>query len=116
MRISDTDERYNNSHSLLLLSVFVIILVATTISFMFCTNIHATLWRQKEKFLHKYRARSSAAQLSPSCYQMFPTTNSTQIIVEAAELQSEDSEVPAYNILPLGSYIILPQHTPDLIW
>ena len=75
---------------------------------IFYSNLSTALWRQKQKFLQKYRAKTSPGQLSPG-QQLFPNTNSTQIIVEAAELEERERE-----LAPV--YIIVPQHTPDLIW
>ena len=80
---------------------------------IFYSNLHTALWRQKQKFLQKYRAKTSPGQLSPG-QQPFPNTNSTQIIVEAAELGGLGQEERERELAPV--YIILPQHTPDLIW
>ena len=77
---------------------------------IFYSNLHTALWRQKEKFLQKYRAKTSPGHPSPG-QQRFPTTNSTQIILEAAEVCVEERE---RELAPV--YLILPQHTPDLIW
>ena len=102
-----------------MVSFFLIILAATTISVIFYSNLHSALWRQKERFLQKCRAKTSPGQLSPG-QPSFPTTNSTQIILEAAELGGVCVEERERDLAPLAPlapvYIILPQHTPDLIW
>lgn len=165
-RIMDDGERYSNTVTLILVSLFGLLLVITSVSCIFCSSLHNLwCWRRSRKMLDKWQMSragprvpdtgpasldSGALVTSSSCDtflgppgardQYLASTCQTQVILAPLDndlsilknqardglgtlSRNHHGHPPPYNILPLGSYIIVPQDSlvsgsgqaPDLI-
>lgn len=161
-RIMDDGERYSNTVTLILVSLFGLLLVLTSVSCIFCSSLHNIwCWRRSRKLLDKWQmsravqapgpaSLDSGALVStgscdtflpgPTCPGSLAATCQTQVILApldndlsimknqardglATLTRNHHGHPPPYNILPLGSYIIVPQdplvsssgQAPDLI-
>jgi len=142
-KIADDGEKLSNTVTMVLVSLFIILLVVTSISLIFCSSLHGQWWRRSRKFLDKWQlsrvdTSDTCTPGSTSCDQFLPATCSrdsfrsqsatcfqpqTQVILSPpldntltmVKHHDVSRPPPPYNILPLGSYIIVPQDAPDLI-